>query len=106
MPVILIVALGGMAAKGILGMFVSATLMALGYQISWLGCMPTRMPLTAVCRKTLPLQGRPMLHACSRHVPRRPLLAATSLLLSACAAVGPDFKPPGMQARSNTKFYH
>jgi hypothetical protein len=24
---------------------------------------------------------------------RRPLLAATSLLLSACAAVGPDFKP-------------
>jgi predicted PurR-regulated permease PerM len=33
MPVILIGALGGMAAKGILGMFVGATLLALGYQI-------------------------------------------------------------------------
>ena len=30
---ILIGALGGMAAKGILGMFVGATLLALGYQI-------------------------------------------------------------------------
>ena len=33
MPVILLGALGGMAAKGILGMFVGATLLALGYQI-------------------------------------------------------------------------
>jgi len=33
MPIILIGALGGMAAKGILGMFVGATLLALGYQI-------------------------------------------------------------------------
>lgn len=33
MPVILIGALGGMAVKGILGMFVGATLLALGYQI-------------------------------------------------------------------------
>lgn len=33
MPVILIGALGGMAAQGILGMFVGATLLALGYQI-------------------------------------------------------------------------
>jgi len=33
MPVILIGALGGMAAAGILGMFVGATLLALGYQI-------------------------------------------------------------------------
>ena len=33
MPVILIGALGGMAAGGILGMFVGATLLALGYQI-------------------------------------------------------------------------
>ena len=37
MPIILIGALGGMAAAGILGMFVGATLLALGYQIfmSW-----------------------------------------------------------------------
>jgi predicted PurR-regulated permease PerM len=37
MPVILIGALGGMAAAGILGMFVGATLLAVGYQIfmSW-----------------------------------------------------------------------
>jgi len=42
MPVILIGALGGMAAKGILGMFVGATLLALGYQIfmSWINADP------------------------------------------------------------------
>jgi predicted PurR-regulated permease PerM len=33
MPVILLGALGGMATTGILGMFVGATLLALGYQI-------------------------------------------------------------------------
>jgi predicted PurR-regulated permease PerM len=33
MPIILLGALGGMAASGILGMFVGATLLALGYQI-------------------------------------------------------------------------
>jgi predicted PurR-regulated permease PerM len=33
MPVILLGALGGMASSGILGMFVGATLLALGYQI-------------------------------------------------------------------------
>lgn len=39
MPVILIGALDGMAAAGILGMFVGATLLALGYQIfvGWVG---------------------------------------------------------------------
>jgi len=42
MPVILIGALGGMAAAGILGMFVGATLLALGYQIfmSWVANNP------------------------------------------------------------------
>jgi hypothetical protein len=33
MPVILLGALGGMAAAGILGLFVGATMLALGYQI-------------------------------------------------------------------------
>src|SRR5262249_42795037 len=33
MPVVLLGALGGMATRGILGMFVGATLLALGYQI-------------------------------------------------------------------------
>ena len=33
MPVILLGALGGMAAAGILGLFVGAVLLALGYQI-------------------------------------------------------------------------
>lgn len=39
MPVILLGALGGMAAAGIVGMFVGATLLALGYQIfmGWVG---------------------------------------------------------------------
>ena len=42
MPVILIGALGGMAVSGILGMFVGATLLALGYQIfmGWVNSNP------------------------------------------------------------------
>jgi predicted PurR-regulated permease PerM len=42
MPVILIGALGGMAAAGILGMFVGATLLALGYQLfmGWVASNP------------------------------------------------------------------
>ena len=42
MPVILLGALGGMAAGGILGMFVGATLLALGYQLfmGWIATTP------------------------------------------------------------------
>ena len=42
MPVILLGALGGMATAGILGMFVGATLLALGYQIfmNWVAANP------------------------------------------------------------------
>ena len=42
MPVILLGALGGMATSGILGMFVGATLLALGYQIfmQWVAANP------------------------------------------------------------------
>ncbi len=42
MPVVLLGALGGMAAAGILGMFVGATLLALGYQIfmGWVATNP------------------------------------------------------------------
>jgi len=42
MPVVLIGALGGMATGGILGMFVGATILALGYQIfmGWVGARP------------------------------------------------------------------
>ena len=42
MPVILLGALGGMVSSGILGMFVGATLLALGYQIfmGWVGTNP------------------------------------------------------------------
>ena len=42
MPVILLGALGGMASKGILGMFLGATLLALGYQIfmGWVKAKP------------------------------------------------------------------
>ena len=44
MPVILLGALGGMATAGILGMFVGATLLALGYQIfmTWVATNPDR----------------------------------------------------------------
>ena len=42
MPVILLGALGGMATAGILGMFLGATLLALGYQLlmSWVASNP------------------------------------------------------------------
>ena len=43
MPVILLGALGGMATGGILGMFVGATLLALGYQI-FMGWVATHPP--------------------------------------------------------------
>jgi predicted PurR-regulated permease PerM len=48
MPVILLGALGGMATGGILGMFVGATLLALGYQMfmAWVAATPA--PRTAV----------------------------------------------------------
>jgi predicted PurR-regulated permease PerM len=44
MPVVLLGALGGMATGGILGMFVGATLLALGYQIfmAWVANTPDR----------------------------------------------------------------
>ena len=46
MPVILLGALGGMVSGGILGMFVGATLLALGYQIfmSWVAMNPDPLP--------------------------------------------------------------
>jgi predicted PurR-regulated permease PerM len=47
MPVVLLGALGGMAAAGILGMFVGATLLVLGYQIfmGWVAARPlTQQP--------------------------------------------------------------
>lgn len=46
MPVILLGALGGMASKGILGMFLGATLLALGYQI-FMGWVKTKPDGTA-----------------------------------------------------------
>lgn len=44
MPVILMGALGGMASSGIMGMFIGATLLALGYQIfmGWVAANPDR----------------------------------------------------------------
>jgi predicted PurR-regulated permease PerM len=49
MPVILIGALGGMATGGILGMFIGATVLALGYQIfmRWVADNPERAHQTA-----------------------------------------------------------
>jgi predicted PurR-regulated permease PerM len=49
MPVVLLGALGGMAAGGILGMFVGATLLTLGYQIfmGWVAANPHAGPAQA-----------------------------------------------------------
>jgi predicted PurR-regulated permease PerM len=51
MPVILLGALGGMATAGILGMFVGATLLALGYQI-FMGWVAATQNAPAPPRKT------------------------------------------------------
>jgi predicted PurR-regulated permease PerM len=47
MPVILLGALGGMATAGILGLFVGATLLALGYEVfmSWVADNPYPRPV-------------------------------------------------------------
>ena len=49
MPVILLGALGGLASAGILGMFVGATLLALGYQIfmAWVATNPDNLDAPA-----------------------------------------------------------
>jgi predicted PurR-regulated permease PerM len=50
MPVILLGALGGLATSGILGMFIGATLLALGYQIfmAWVAAEPDPVPVVVV----------------------------------------------------------
>jgi predicted PurR-regulated permease PerM len=52
MPVILLGALGGMATGGILGMFVGATALALGYEIfkNWAANNPDSIPATEATR--------------------------------------------------------
>ena len=54
MPVILLGALGGMASGGILGMFVGATLLALGYQIfmGWIATSPNSDPAVSQNKET------------------------------------------------------
>jgi predicted PurR-regulated permease PerM len=57
MPVILLGALGGMATTGILGMFIGATLLALGYQIfmGWVDSNPESQPEECSPSSTKPL---------------------------------------------------
>jgi len=54
MPVVLLGALGGMAAAGILGMFVGATLLAIGYQIfmAWVASNPDAAPAASTVTAT------------------------------------------------------
>jgi predicted PurR-regulated permease PerM len=60
MPVILLGALGGMAAAGIVGLFAGAVLLALGYQLfmSWVAANPEARPQTADGAPTA--TGQPM----------------------------------------------
>lgn len=53
MPVVLLGALGGMASNGILGMFLGATLLAIGYRIFMTGSMKGNPP----CRRINNLKG-------------------------------------------------
>ena len=59
MPVILLGALGGMAAGGILGMFVGATLLALGYQIfmRWVATRHESAPVASSLNDSPPRPG-------------------------------------------------
>jgi predicted PurR-regulated permease PerM len=62
MPVILLGALGGMATAGILGLFVGATLLALGYQIfmQWVSpppAVPTAMADATAAARATPTAG-------------------------------------------------
>ena len=90
MPVILLGALGGMAAAGILGLFVGAVLLALGYQI-FMGWVHHGQAAGRVAAGRLidvgdvPMTARPAAR-------RTAVLAA--LLASGCSPVGPDFQRP------------
>ena len=61
MPVILLGALGGMATGGILGMFVGATLLALGYQVftGWVADDPGEVATDTAAAKEPPTQLAP-----------------------------------------------
>ncbi len=99
MPVILIGALGGMAVSGILGMFVGATLLALGYQI-FMGWVHTDPDAGNRRRKERgkEQEARRRLSQCAP--PRRGAGCRSAccwracLLLGACTTVGPDFARP------------
>ena len=93
MPVILLGALGGLASPGILGMFVGATLLALGYQIFmwWVATNPDKAAGGAR------IAGCELSGVCGMSANRlrtRAMALAGAALLSACTTVGPDFKRP------------
>lgn len=62
MPVILFGALGGMASGGILGMFVGATVLALGYEIfmSWVATSPDSDPVVSQNEQSKPSDSGPI----------------------------------------------
>ena len=93
MPVILIGALGGMAVQGILGMFVGATLLALGYQIfmGWVHTNPDALSARKRAKHRPPVER---MRAPRRAHAAERLLLAGCLLLGACTTVGPDFVRP------------
>lgn len=89
MPVVLLGALGGMAASGILGMFIGATLLSIGYRIfmSWVNDGQVGDSQTPVVpgRQRCSMSTVPGA-SCS------PL--APGLVLTACTTLGPDYHPP------------
>ena len=95
MPVILLGALGGMATAGILGMFVGATLLALGYQIfmGWVRDQPGRRDRQAKRASHRPPDSS---ECCADHAAAccRSAVLGGCLLLGACTTVGPDFERP------------
>ena len=96
MPVILLGALGGMATAGILGLFVGATLLALGYQI-FMGWVAANPEAKTARRRQRRDRGR-LKSAGARWQRARGLVRmavpAAVVLLGGCTTLGPDFRAP------------
>ena len=93
MPVVLLGALGGLAGAGILGMFVGATVLSLGYQILmwWVATNPDA-PASERSRGPTP-EPVPAAMPATRPGMRTVALAG-AVLLGGCTTVGPDFERP------------
>ena len=91
MLVILIGALGGMVTGGIIGLFVGAVLLAVGYQLfmEWVDAEPIPHSRSRPAGSVAVTHGSKS-KCTRRHGP----YSLAALVLSACVTLGPDYKEP------------